>query len=106
MLPILKRTMRIHDQHEKPWGGIYARRLWRWMLLSAAFVSLLSAWVHYHIYMRYTSPITFSDQVLKGAMSTLDREGLDRAVADIKDKEVKFNQYLTQKVDIEDPARW
>ncbi len=93
------------DSHEKPWGGIYTRRTWKRMLVLTSLFILLSALAHYAIYRYYLRPIVISEKMLTQEIVNLDKAGLDKAVADIKNKEAQFKHYLTQKIDITDPAK-
>lgn len=103
-LPSFKITRAFRDNHEKPWGGVYAKRLWKWMLVTTLALLIISALEQYRLYVYYTRPVIVSEQALSQEIVNLDMKGLDKAVADIRDKEAKFNQYVKQKVQITDPA--
>ena len=104
-IPFLHSSKTAIDTHEKPWGGVYARRMWRAMLGTTLVALLISLWITNKLYLHYIRPIVVSTSSLSSQIVELDASGLAKAVADIKDKEARFNQYLTQKIDILDPAQ-
>lgn len=75
------------------------------MLLATLIIFCLFEWAHLQIYRYYTRPVSISVKAITKEVVNLDRAGLDMAVSSIKDKEVMFNQYLKQKVQITDPAQ-
>ena len=78
--------------------------MWRWMLGLALLALIFSATVQYHLYLEYTRPIVVSTSSLTNQIVKLDEAGLAKAVTEVKEKEARFNQYLTEKIDITDPA--
>jgi len=104
-IPVFHKKLIHKDNHEKPWGGVYARRLWKRLLIATLVLLIVSSWAHYKIYNYYTRPVVVTQMAIKQEVTNLDKSGLDKAVADIREKEFKFNQYQSQKVQVTDPAK-